>query len=100
MAGKSKISFDKTEIVVTDTTGKQVQMLNLTYDKIISIQFEKCTARKLFKNIDSEKIIMKVRNRLDPIEFYKYKEGAFFDEYKAGLEKFAKDNRISLYNNL
>ena len=37
-----KILYDKTEIIVVDETGKRPALLNLTYDKIISISFDKC----------------------------------------------------------
>ena len=99
MAAKSKILFDKTEVIMLETEGKP-QIHNLTYDKIISIQFDKANAKKLFKAIPTEKISVMVRGKEKPIIYFLHKEGDFFADYKTGLEKFAHDNRITFHNNL
>lgn len=94
-----KIMYDKTEIIVVDETGKRPALLNLTYDKVISIAFDKCK-EGLFKK-DSEKISITARGKEKPLTYYKGKEGAEkFERYKEMLTKFAKDNKISFYNNL
>ena len=100
MAKKERILFDKTEIVAVVVNGKSVQVLNLTYDKIVSIQFDKAVARGLFGSKPSEKITITVRGREAPVVYLKHKEGDFFEGYKAGLAKFAKDNKISFHDGL
>ena len=100
MAPRTKIIFDKTEIVVMDTSGKKAQVLNLTYEKIVSIQFDATVVKQLFSSKPTEKITITIRGREKPLVFFKHQEASFFDEYKVGLEKFAKDNRVSFRNNL
>ncbi len=100
MAARSKILYDKTEIIVVDTSGKRAVALNLTYDKVVSIQFDNSTVTKLFKKVPSEKITITVRGRENPVVFYQAEEAQFWDEYKRDLQKFVKDNRISFRNNL
>lgn len=97
MAGKRRLVCDKTEIICMPEKSK---LVNLTYDQITRIQFEKCIEKKLFSKFDSEKIIIVSRKQSEPIEFYKSKESEFFEEYKSQLEQFAKANRVSFTNNL
>jgi len=100
MAAKRDLMFDKTEIIVVDRGGGRPQVLNLTYDKIISIQFDKATARKLFSSIPTEKISITIRGRENPTVLFKHTQADFWEEYKAGIEKFTKDNRITSHNYL
>ncbi|HIR35284.1 MAG TPA: hypothetical protein IAC91_04210 [Candidatus Faecimorpha stercoravium] len=93
-----KIMYDKTEIIVVDETGKRPALLNLTYDKITSIAFDKCKEGLFGK--PSEKISITVRGKEKPLVYYKGKEKEKFDRYKEMLTKFAKDNKVSFYNNL
>ncbi len=94
-----KILYDKTEIIVVDETGKRPALLNLTYDKIISISFDKCKEGLFGK--PSEKISITVRGKEKPLEYFRGKEGQEkFDRYKEMLVKFCKDNKVSFYNNL
>lgn len=94
-----KLMFDKTEIIAVDETGKRPKLLNLTYDKITSVAFDKCK-EGLFKK-DSEKISLTVRGKDVPLEYFKGKEGAArFESYKTNLEAFCKANKVSFYNNL
>lgn len=95
MADKKHIYFDKTEIMMMFLDGNQYQTINLTYDKIIRIQFDKCTEKKFFRKVPSERIQIVTNCRNKPIEYTKMREKKYFDEYKQGLAKFAKDNRIS-----
>ena len=97
---KPKIMFDKTEIIayctiIGDLNKKSYKLLNLTFDKFTKIEFVPCKAKKLFKTIDSEKIVLTVKGYAKPIEFYKKDNAEHFDSYKAGFEKFATDNKIS-----
>ena len=101
MAEHYKLTCDKTEInaVYADAKGKLAR-ISLTYDKVISITFEKCWERKLFKKIESERITLRIKGRMDPIYYYKLREGEFYESYKRDFEKFAKENRLTFYNNL
>jgi hypothetical protein len=98
---KRMIAFDKTEIVLGVTGGRQLQVLNLTYDKIVSIAFDKAKMKlPFFRTKESDAIIITVRGREFPVMYYREKEKQLFDEYLAGMETFAKDNRITFYNKL
>ena len=101
MADHYKLTCDTTEInaVYGDKKGNLAR-ISLTYDKVISVSFDRCEERKLFKKVPSEKISLRVRGMEEPIEYYKLREGANFESYKRDFEKFAKDNRITFYNNL
>lgn len=101
MATKQKITFDKTEISVYDDGGKQPVILNLTYERITSIQFDhgQMPFMGVFKK-PSDRIMLQVRGRETPVILYKLREGEKFDEYVEGLRKFAKDNRITLHDYL
>ena len=99
MAKEPNILFDKTEIMMKYEDSGNINTANLTYNQITRIQFEKCTERKLFKKIDSEKIEVVTPKLAVPITFYKEKEKPYFDEYKVMFAKFAKENRITFIDN-
>lgn len=97
---KPIIMFDKTEVVmlatiVGDMKKKSHRLLNLTYDKFTKIAFVQCKERKLFKTVDSEKIVLTVKGYAKPIEYSKKENSAHYQEYKKGFEKFASDNTIT-----
>ena len=104
--GKNTVAFDTTEIVavvefrLTDSFGrkmkKQVQVMNIIYDNILKISFVKCTEKKLFKEIPSEKILIKLKSMSVPVEIPKMNNSEFFEEYKEGFRIFAQRNRIEL----
>lgn len=101
MAINEKIMFDKTELIFVDLSGKKAQALNLTYEKIISVRFDRTKVKSLFSSKDSERISLTVRGKEAPLTLLQVKEKpAYWDGYKAGLEKFCKDNRVSFHNDL
>jgi hypothetical protein len=101
MAISEKIMFDKTEIIFVDLSGKKAQALNLTYEKIISVRFDKTKVKSLFSSKDSERISITVRGKEQPLVLLQVKEKPdYWQGYKDGLTKFCKDNRISFYNEL
>ena len=90
------INFDKTEIVVMDTSGKSPKVFNLTYQDIMRIQFRPVTERVLLvRSVPSEVIEIFTSKKPDPIRFFKRKNKKYFDEYKKGLAKFAANNNVS-----
>ena len=96
---QDRIIPDKTEIVVIDTSGKITQGINLAYHKILRIAFNPCV-EGFFKK-PSQKITIDVNGRATPFEFYRKKEGdKRFENYLDILTTFAKDNKITLINNL
>jgi len=98
---KRMIAFDKTEIVLGITGGRQLQVLNLTYDKIVSIKFDKAVMKQpFFRSKETDAIVITVRGREAPVMYYREKEKQLFDEYMADMEKFAVNNRVTFYNNL
>ena len=94
-----KIMFDKTEIVakaivVNETNKKKAKLLRLNADSFSKISFVPCKVRKLFKKVDSEKIVLNLRGYARPVEYSKKDNAAFYDSYKEGFAKFAKDNHV------
>ena len=101
MAINEKIMFDKTEIIFVDLSGKRAQVINLPYDKITSVHFDKTKVKGLFGSKDSERISISVRGKEQPLTLVQAKEKAdLWEGYKNGLDKFCKDNRVSFYNEL
>lgn len=95
-----KMTFEPTEMVLNYDSGKGRKDLMLSYDQIISISIDKCTVRKFFKTIETERVGVTPRQFGVSINYYAYKEGPYFQGYKDGLRKFAKENRISIYDSL
>ena len=101
MAIKEKVTFDKTEVIVYDDSGKRMQILNLTYDKITSVQLDHSTMRYMgVLKKPSDRIAITIRGLENPVVLYSAKEGEKFNEYVEGFRKFCKDNRISLHDYL
>ena len=98
---KPKIMFDKTEIVANATVvgemnKKKQRLLRLSADSFSQISFVPCKERKLFKKVDSEKIVLHLRGYARPVEYTKNSNEAFFESYKQSFLKFAKDNGVML----
>ena len=103
MAKKNHILFDITEIICIyvdseNKMKKKVKKASLAYDAIQSVANKSCRERKGLKVIESERIQIRTARLANPIEYYKFKEGRFFDEYKTGLRLFCKKNRITIYD--
>ena len=101
MARTSRIMFDKTEIVCIyrDAEAKLIHRLKSTplpFSSIQAVSIKPCRERKGLKVVESERIIIRSKKLPRPIESYKIKERKFFDEYKAGLRLFCKQNKIKL----
>ena len=100
---KRIISFDTTEVVAMVAIKKdgevrkpKPRIMSMTYDMFSKISFVKCTERKLFKTVPSEKIEIRLKSFHTPIEFTKMKNEEFYEEYKEGFRVFAQKNRIAL----
>ena len=98
---KPLIMFDKTEVIayatiVGEMKKKSQKLLNITPDRITRISFVSCKERKLFKIVDSEKIVLTLRGYANPVEYTKKDHSHYYNDYKASFEKFAKDNGIVL----
>lgn len=100
---KPRIMFDKTEIVasaiiVGEMNKKKQKLLNLTPDSFSKISIVPCKERKLFKMVDSEKIVLNLRSYANPVEYTKKDNAEYFESYKQNFEKFAKDNGVSFFD--
>ena len=79
----------------------KVARRELAANEIIRIQFDKCTERVLGIFPKESEMISIVSGKLGaPIVYKKGENKKYFEEYKNGLEKFAKDNKITFTNNL
>ena len=97
---KEHLLFDKTELMAVVKMGNNYAMRNLKYSDFISISFKPCEKKGLFKSSPSECIELKLKNSNMPLVYFKHEEVKFWDGYKAGLTKFAKENRITLVDEL
>jgi len=95
-----RIYCDKSEIVLYVVGKNKVQSMNVTYDRIVNVRFEKCKEFQWFRFVPSEKICITVSGRGEPVEYTKMKEKKFFKEYKMELEEFCKRNRVTFYKNI
>lgn len=93
-----RVLFDKTEVMLTIVGKNRVSVLNVTYDKLITVQFEPIKEFKFFRMVPSEQIKIKCSGREQPVIYKRSKEKKYFDAYKAGFRKFCKENRITFYD--
>lgn len=93
---KEKLLFDKTELVCGILMGNSATVVNVKYSDIIHIKFMPIEEKGFLKMIPSEMIEIKCKNRAFPIVYTMKNEKKYWDKYKAGLVKFAHDNRITL----
>ena len=99
MADREHILFDKTEIVVFFQEGNNAQLVNLKYNDIKSITLDIHEEKKLFSTKRTEKMSINNSKTPQPITLYQSKE-KHWDEYKAGIRKFAHDHRITILDSL
>ncbi len=100
---KNKMKFDTAKIncLYKDSEGKIFRKSkNVTFKprNIQSISIKPCRERDKLKVVASERIIIRSSILPRPIEYYKIKEGKFFDEYKAGVRLFCMRNDITIYD--
>ncbi len=100
MANKANVLFDKTEIIV-QISAKQAMSIPIRAEDIISISFHPFQEKKLFKTVESEIIVIKPKKFPMPMTISKLmvesnKKASSWDSIKTQMEKFAKDNKISL----
>ncbi len=96
---KEKLLFDKTELVCGILMGNSATVVNVKSSDIIYIKFSPMEEKSLFRRVPSEMIEIKCKNQPFPIVYTKMKEKPYWEKYKSGLEKFARDNRITLEDN-
>ena len=96
---RQQIMFDKTEIVAGFPAGKRYQVLNLSYDDIQRIQFDRIQERKLWKKVPSEKITIVTGKYGQPIVYTKLKHQEHWSMYKEKLAEFAERNHITFADN-
>lgn len=96
-----RIFIDKTEIVFMVPAKSKVVRRELSAKEIVRIQFDECTERTLGIFPKKSEMITIVSGKLGaPLVYKKGQNGKFFAEYKAGLEKFAKDNFVTFTDNI
>ena len=93
---KEKLLFDKTELVCGILMGNNATVVNVKYSDIIHIKFLPTEEKSFLKTVPSEMIEIKLKNQSMPIVYKMKDEKKYWDKYKAGLVKFAHDNRITL----
>jgi hypothetical protein len=94
---KEHIIFDKTEIIVAVVGDKNAHLENIKYSDIINVTFKLADKKPLFGE-KPELIVIKTKR--NSITLNQKQEKKFWDGYKAGLEKFCADNRLTLHNEL
>lgn len=96
-----RIFFDKTEIVFMVVTQKKVVRKELSAKEIVRIQFDECTERRFGIIPQKSEMITVVSGKLGaPIVYKKGQNKKYFDEYKSGLARFAKENNVTFTDNL
>ena len=108
---KADILFDKTEFVLR-MADKQAMTMNIRADQITTITIQPTMVRKLFKQVESEVIIIKMKGGMGgpgpgpgpgadgmPImkEAFEAKEKGSWAKAKEQMLKFAKNNNITLH---
>lgn len=103
---KADILFDKTEFVLR-MADKQAMTMNVRADQITTITFQPTMVRKLFKQVESEVMIIKMKGGAGPgpgadglpimKEAFENKEKGSWAKAKEQMLKFAKNNNITLH---
>lgn len=107
---KADILFDKTEFVLR-MADKQAMTMDIRADQITTITFQPTMEKKLFKKVESEVMIIKMKaggggpggpgggNDGLPItkSALENKEKGSWDKAKAQMLKFAKDNNVTVH---
>lgn len=95
---KDHLIMDKTEIIADQLLGNQWRKISARADRIKAINFDIIETRKFIFLKGTDEVISIEASPM-PIKFFRSKEKGFFDGYKTQLEKFAKDNRITIHDN-
>lgn len=96
---EQKIFFRKDGITVVFTAGVGTgskQTLDLSACDVQMITIEHCQEPKLFSKLPSERIKIKTHKAVHPIIYYRHEEKGMFFEYKLGLRKFARENKVRI----
>jgi len=93
---EARVVIEETEILITTATRAK---LNLTYDRIKSIEVRGFKERKFLSKIPSEAIIFTVKSMECPVWLTRLQCGENYDEYKKILKKYAKEHKITFYDN-
>ena len=99
---KADILFDKTEFVLR-MADKEAMTMDIRADQITTITIQPTKQKKLFKTVESEVMIIKMKGGPGgdgmPItkEALESKEKGSWAKAKAQMIKFAKDNNITLH---
>lgn len=97
MAPRRRVYFDKSEVVLIVPGKKGTSSFNVTSSTMNRIEFSKCKEFSFgFIPKESEQITIVASNLPGGVTYKKGENKAFFEEYKEGFRKFAKDNRIPL----
>ena len=95
-----RIFFDKTEIVFMVPGQKKVVRRELAAKDIVRIQFDESDSKLLGLIPQKSETITVVSGKLGaPIVYKKNQNKKYFDEYKSGLARFAKENNVTFTDN-
>ena len=105
---KADILFDKTEFVLR-MADKMAMTMNVRADQITTISIRPTVIKKLFKQVESEVILLKMKGGMGPgpggpgdgfplmKEAFEAKEKGSWAKAKEQMIKFAKNNNITLH---
>ena len=92
---KRRVFFDKTEVVVLVPGSKGFKNVNLIRNDIRSVVIEPCDEPILgLIPRESEQLRISTSKFEEPFVFPKIENKAYYEEYKEGFLKFAKENYI------
>ena len=95
-----RIFLDKTEIVFMVPAQKKVVRRELAAKDIVRIQFDAKETKLLGIIPQKDETITVVSGKLGaPIVYKKSQNKKYFDEYKTGLARFAKENNVTFTDN-
>ena len=96
-----RIFLDKTEIVFMVPAQKKVVRRELAAKDIVRIQFDAKETKLLGIIPQKDETITVVSGKLGtPIVYRKTQNKKYFDEYKSGLARFAKENYVTFTDNI
>lgn len=103
MAEKECICFEKKELAIVEEIFAERNKVSYSQifvnaSQIRKIFFDRHEIQKFFKVVESEKIVIALRTRVEPIVILKHRHPELFDSYKQNLIKFAEANKIPVEN--
>lgn len=91
---RSRLSFDKTELVLVDVEAKTPTVHNLNCDDLVRFRLVPKRTFALYRFVDDEVLEFHVRGKIEPISLHRRRNKEMFSKYLEESRKFCKEQQI------